>query len=37
MPSRTRNLHDFLTGVHGGLALGKEERIIRLDATDALT
>lgn len=33
----TVNLHDFLIGVRGGLALGVVERIIRVDARGALT
>ncbi|PJI99270.1 D-serine deaminase-like pyridoxal phosphate-dependent protein [Acidovorax sp. 69] len=33
----TVNLHDFLIGVRGGLAMGVVERIIRVDARGALT
>ena len=33
----TVNLHDFMIGVTGGLARGKVERIIRVDARGALT
>jgi len=33
----TVNLHDFMTGVRGGLAAGVVERIIRVDARGALT
>ena len=33
----TVNLHDFLIGVRGGLAMGTVERIIRVDARGALT
>ena len=33
----TVNLHDFMIGVRGGLALGVVERIIRVDARGALT
>ena len=33
----TVNLHDFLIGVRGGLAMGVVERIIRVDAWGALT
>ncbi|EJE51545.1 putative amino acid aldolase or racemase [Acidovorax sp. CF316] len=33
----TVNLHDYLIGVRGGLALGTVERIIRVDARGALT
>lgn len=33
----TVNLHDFMIGVSGGLADGKVERIIRVDARGALT
>ncbi|CAN7241511.1 DSD1 family PLP-dependent enzyme [Acidovorax sp. LjRoot117] len=33
----TVNLHDFMIGVRGGLAMGVVERIIRVDARGALT
>ena len=33
----TVNLHDFLIGVRGGLATGRVERLLRVDARGALT